>query len=110
MCGDGQETGECRIGKKQVAPGDCLAKAISRSNNIGRSAATAAVAGAATASTATTYRIAGGDSESRPRSCFDIFHFDGATGVQQTLFNQELETIVIVHFIVIFWLIQSQAQ
>ncbi len=74
-----------------------------------RSAATAAVAGTATAST-TADGIAGSDSESGSWSCFDIFHFDGTAGVKQALFNQELETIVVVHFIIIFWLIQSQSQ
>jgi hypothetical protein len=95
--------------KGEVAPGDCL-RTISRSDDIERSAAAAAVAGAAAASTATAYRITGSDSESGSWSCFDIFHFDGAAGIEQALFNQEFESIVIIHLIVIFWLIQSQAQ
>ena len=74
-----------------------------------QSAAAAAVAGTAAATT-TTDRVAGGDSKTGAWPCFDVFNLDRAAGVQQALFNEELEVIVIVHFIVVFWLIQSQSQ
>ena len=68
-------------------------------------------AGTRTASTATTTnRIAGGNAKAGTWAGINVINTNSSTGIQETLFNQELQTAIFKNFVIIFWLIQSQPQ
>ncbi len=57
---------------------------------------------------ATTQRVGGGDGKSGPVSGFNEINFDGSAPFQQIIVNQKLQAAILVHFVAILWLIQSQ--
>lgn len=73
-------------------------------------AASGATAAAAATATTTRHRNPGGDGEARAHAAFDKIDLDSATVLHQIVVNQEGQTTFLNLEIIIFWLIQSQAQ
>ena len=106
MCQEFGTVGEERGGKKKnpLAAGDkragsqeCCGESTARSR-----------AGSTTATAA--QRIGGGDGKPGTVSGFDEVNFNGTATFLEVFFHQEFQVAFLIHFVAVFWLIQSQTQ
>ena len=65
-------------------------------------------AGSTTATAA--QRIGGGDGKPGTVSGFDEIYFNGTATILEFFVHQKFQAVFLIHFITVFWLIQSQAQ
>ena len=65
-------------------------------------------AGSTTATAA--QRIRGGDGKPGTISGFDEVNFNGTATFLEVFFHQEFQVAFLIHFVAVFWLIQSQTQ
>ena len=106
MCQEFGTVGEERGGKKKnpLAAGD---KRAGSQECCGESTAGSG-AGSTTATAA--QRIGGGDGKPGTVSGFDEVNFNGTATFLEVFFHQEFQVAFLIHFVAVFWLIQSQSQ
>ncbi|MDD3813598.1 MAG: hypothetical protein PHZ02_03045 [Desulfocapsaceae bacterium] len=109
---DSKEVGaETEIKKRRKKRGEPQRNEARQRNHAKESATSARATGAGAASaTSTTNRVAGSNAKPRTWASIHIIDTNCTTSSQETFLDEELQTTVVKNFIIIFWLIQSQAQ
>ena len=95
-----------RCGKKKSP----LAKGGKRAGSREICGVSTAGSGAGSTTATAAQRIGGGDGKPGTVSGFDEVNFDGTATVLEIFVHQEFQAAFLIHFIAVFWLIQSQTQ